>query len=99
MSNTTQTVKKVPTKNITVKNTGFVRITLDPKLQEAIDLIQQEFPLLSTAEAVKLILSKGLSNSKISLSSILNKLKLTNPVKTNLTEDEMFAEWEKFNQD
>jgi hypothetical protein len=99
MSVKTQTIKKTTLRKKGSNNTSFVRITIDPKLQEAIDLIQQEFSLLSTAEAVKLILSKGLSNSKVSLSSILNKLKLTNPVKTDLTEDEMFAEWEKFDQD
>lgn len=77
---------------------GFVRITLDENLSKAIDLIQQEYPLLSTAEAVKLILSRGLNLKRPSLSSILSNLKQTNPVQKDLTEEEMFAEWEKFNQ-
>ncbi|MEI6728884.1 MAG: hypothetical protein WCK98_04540 [bacterium] len=77
---------------------GFVRITLDENLSRAIDLIQQEYPLLSTAEAVKLILSRGLKLKRPSLSSILSNLKQTNPVQKDLTEDEMFTEWEKFNQ-
>jgi len=77
---------------------GFVRITLDENLSKAIDLIQQEYPLLSTAEAVKLILSRGLNLKRPSLSSILSKLKQTNPVQKDLTEEEMLVEWEKFNQ-
>jgi hypothetical protein len=77
---------------------GFVRITLDENLSRAIDLIQQEYPLLSTAEAVKLILSRGLKLKRPSLSSILSNLKQTNPVQKDLTEEEMFVEWEKFNQ-
>ena len=94
MSVKTKTLKKVKP----LSSLGFVRITLEPRLQQAIDLIQQEFPLLSNAEAVKLILSKGLSSSQVSLSSILNRLKISNPVKTNLTEDQMFEEWDKFSK-
>lgn len=86
--------------SVTTKTTqnNFVRITLDANLLQAIDLIRQEYPLLSTAEAVKLILSRGLKSYQPSLSTILKNLKETNPVKQNLTEEQMFQEWRKFNQ-
>lgn len=83
--------------SVATKN-NFVRITLDDNLAEAVALIQKEYPLLSTAEAVKLILSRGLKAGLPSLDQVLDSLKVTNPVRQDLTEEQMFEEWEKFNQ-
>jgi hypothetical protein len=80
----------------TSKN-NFVRITIDPELERAISAIQAEYPLLSRTESVKLILSRGLASSRPTLPQILGKLKQTNPIRQNLTEDQMFEEWQKFN--
>jgi|688.fasta_scaffold552504_1 hypothetical protein len=70
----------------------YVRIVIDDKLAAAIEIIQQELPLLSTAEAVKIVLSQNLTSIQKTLSNLLAKLKQTNPVQKDLSEDEMFAE-------
>jgi hypothetical protein len=77
---------------------SFVRIAIDDRLYQAIEAIRKQYPLLSTAEAVKMILSKGLVTSERSLTEILTQLKTTNPIQHNLSEEESFEEWERFNK-
>ncbi len=54
---------------------NFVRITIDPQLEKVITEIQNEYPLLSTAEAVKIILSRGVKAKAKTFPQILSNSK------------------------
>lgn len=57
----------------------YVRIVIDDRLAQEIKLIQQELPLLSTAEAVKIVLSRGVTGGKKSFKQILKKSRFLKP--------------------
>ncbi len=84
------------TETIQNKKNEVVRIVLDGELLKTVNLIQEEYPLLSNVEAVKLILSRGIKKD-LKLRKILENLKKSNPIKKDLSEEEMFSEWEDFN--
>jgi hypothetical protein len=99
-------VKTKTTKTTPKTKQKFIRLNLDEKLNEILDFYQEKYTLLSKAEIVRMLLSEGVwklknsSNNKsnTSFKEIFDNFKQNNPVKLDLTEDEMFLEWEKFNQ-
>ena len=99
-------VKTKTTKTTPKTKQKFIRLNLDEKLNEILDFYQEKYTLLSKAEIVRMLLSEGVwklknsSNNKsnTSFKEIFDNFKQNNPVKLDLNEDEMFLEWEKFNQ-
>lgn len=54
-------MSKTTTKTQSIKKTQkVVRLTIDDRLQVALDSYQDKYPLLSTVELIKVILSEGL---------------------------------------
>lgn len=79
----TKTAKKT-------KQPKSVRIVIDQKLAEVISEVQSQLPLLSTTEAVKVILSKGLNNYSQNKKSFLNFLKTLPRPEAIIPEEEGF---------
>jgi hypothetical protein len=58
----------VKTKSAIKTKQRFIRITLDPKLERILSLLQDEFPLLDNIEIIKMLISIGFKNKQKSLS-------------------------------
>jgi lipid II:glycine glycyltransferase (peptidoglycan interpeptide bridge formation enzyme) len=58
----------VKTKTGTINKQRFIRITLDPKLEKILSLLQEEFPLLDNIEIIKMLISIGFKNKQKSMS-------------------------------
>lgn len=85
------TICNMPTKTVNkAKQPKSVRIVIDEKLAEMIMKVQSEFPLLSTAEAVKVILSKGVKSYNQNKQSFLAFLKTLPKPEINISEEEGF---------
>lgn len=52
----------VKTKSTIKTKQRFIRITLDPKLERILSLLQDEFPLLDNIEIIKMLISIGYKN-------------------------------------
>lgn len=48
-----------------ITHSNFVRITIDDFLAEAINQTKAELPMLSSVEAIKVLISRGAKNNKI----------------------------------
>ena len=58
----------VKIKTIPISKQRFIRITLDSKLEKILSLLQEEFPLLSNIEIIKMLISIGFKNKQKSMS-------------------------------
>jgi hypothetical protein len=58
---TTKTMPKVKK----TRATNFVRLTLDDTLNDAIEETKYEFPMLDTAQIIRVLISRGIKKSKL----------------------------------
>lgn len=68
------------------KKTEYVRIAIDERLANIIAQIQAEYPLLSKAEAVKVVLSRGVKNRQ----KFINFINTLPQPKIKISEEEGF---------
>jgi hypothetical protein len=81
------------------KSQKVVRLTIDDRLQAALVKYQDKYPLLSTVELIKVILSEGLKKQNSGFSravQIIKQREKNGQVIDGLTEDEQFALLEKY---
>jgi hypothetical protein len=98
-SKLTKTTKKVSTKT----KQQFIRLNLDPALEKMLQEYEQKYTLLSRSDIIRMLLSEIYWEQKEEVRSkngkigdIFDRLKVTNPVLYDLSEDQMFEEWQKF---
>jgi hypothetical protein len=85
------TKTKLKTKTaLKTKQPKSVRIVIDQKLAEVISEVQSQLPLLSTAEAVKVVLSKGVNSYHQNKQFFLSFLKTLPKPKINISEEDGF---------
>jgi hypothetical protein len=68
---------KTITKPIIKKSQKVVRLTIDDRLQDALDKYQDKYPLLSTVELIKVILSEGLKNKTLDFLELYKSQKVS----------------------
>jgi hypothetical protein len=91
-------MSKTITKTSVKKSQKVVRLTIDDKLQYALDGYQDKYPLLSTVELIKVILSEGLKKQNSGFARAVGVAKTVGVPKEcqNLTEDEQFEVLAKY---
>jgi hypothetical protein len=91
--------KAKPTNTVTTKTPQkVVRITIDAKLQDILDNMQNQYPLLSNTDLIKVLMSNGYKNQKTGFMKAVEIAKSVQVPKEyqNLTEDEQFEVLAKF---
>ena len=103
MSATTSKLTKTTKKTTTKAKQQFIRLNLDPALEKMLQEYEQKYTLLSRSDIIRMLLSEIYWEQKEEVRSkngkigdIFDRLKATNPVLYDLSEDQMFEEWQKF---
>ena len=92
------------TKKTTIKTKQqFIRLNLDPALEKMLQEYEQKYTLLSRSDIIRMLLSEiyweqkeEVRSKNVKIGDIFDRLKITNPVLYDLSEDQMFEEWQKF---